>query len=71
MIMMYTVYSIVNSNGLINEDIMLETEDIEKAKEQAKRIANYNELEKNPSDHSVEIRFNENYDAGTYETVEF
>lgn len=69
--MMYTVYSIVNNNGLINEDIMLETEDIEKAKEQAKRISNYNELEKNPSDHSVEIRYNENYDAGTFDTVEF
>lgn len=69
--MKYTVYAIVNKNGLINEDVVIETDDIKIAKYEAKRVAKYDRLEPNPAEHSVEIRFNEDYEHGTYETVRF
>ncbi len=69
--MMYTVYSIVNKNGFISENILLETEEVEKAREMARNISAYDKLEPNPAEHSVEIRFNEDFDRGNYETIDF
>lgn len=68
---MYRVYSTVNNNGLINEDILLETDDKQEAINQAREAKAYNKLELKPEKHNVEIRFNENFETGTYETIDF
>lgn len=67
----YTVYAIVNKNGLVNEYILSETDDKAKAIETAKKHANYDKLEPHPEEHTVEIRYNENFENGTYEVLDF
>lgn len=67
----YTIYSIYNNGRHIEEHIMLVTSDADKAIEWAKAIADRDKLELNRLQHSVEIRFNEDFEAGTYELLNY
>lgn len=70
--MKYTVYSTVWENGMImQEDIMLETENAEEAKKCARDIAARDQLEQHPERFTVEIRYNEDFERGTYEALDF
>lgn len=69
--MKYTVYAIVNNGRHIKETIILESDNIEQAKEAARNTAARDKLETNPAAHSVEIRYNEDFERGSYETIEF
>lgn len=63
---LYNVYSIYDDGSMIEENLVYSTYDEYEAKRRAEIIEEYNKLEKHPEYHKVEIRFDEDFNLGTY-----